>query len=319
MRPQTPPPTFHRPRVPAGPASDRPVVLLACVALVAVIGGAIYLLTTKSPAVHRTHRGRHGLAMDAASADRIPRQNRPPAARAGGRSHCRAGQQMAELLAELTRQRAGLDAWRPRAPRSSSSRPRPPPHPPPPPAPKPHAAMPMWRMRSGGTAEAHSHRVHAGAGRRKLPCVVETAINSEVEGISRPRSPPMSMTRPRDATSWCRKGVRSWAMIRAPPCSIGTHGSHHQLTLALPDGRSVDLGAPVTDQQGVAGLTGRVNHYWRLFGAVFIGGALRAACKRCKSAWLKPAAQPGGRRDQESGESGRDAASGSDARYPADD
>jgi type IV secretion system protein VirB10 len=49
------------------------------------------------------------------------------------------------------------------------------------------------------------------------------------------------------------------------------------LTLALPDGRSVDLGqAPVTDQQGVAGLTGRVNnHWWRLFGAVFIGGALR--------------------------------------------
>jgi type IV secretory pathway VirB10-like protein len=39
----------------------------------------------------------------------------------------------------------------------------------------------------------------------------------------------------------------------------------------------VDLGqAPVTDQHGVAGLTGRVNqHYWRLFGAVFIGGALR--------------------------------------------
>ena len=42
-------------------------------------------------------------------------------------------------------------------------------------------------------------------------------------------------------------------------------------------GRSVDLGhAPVTDQQGVAGLTGRVDqHYWRLFGAIFIGGALR--------------------------------------------
>ena len=48
------------------------------------------------------------------------------------------------------------------------------------------------------------------------------------------------------------------------------------LTLALPDGRSVDLGqAPVTDQQGGAGLTGRVNnHWWQLFGAVFIGGAL---------------------------------------------
>jgi type IV secretion system protein VirB10 len=32
------------------------------------------------------------------------------------------------------------------------------------------------------------------------------------------------------------------------------------LTLALPDGTSVDLGhAPVTDQQGVAGLTGKVD------------------------------------------------------------
>ena len=49
------------------------------------------------------------------------------------------------------------------------------------------------------------------------------------------------------------------------------------LTLALPDGRSVDLGqAPVTDQQGAAGLTGRVDNHWiRLFGAVFIGVALR--------------------------------------------
>src|SRR2546422_8742527 len=48
------------------------------------------------------------------------------------------------------------------------------------------------------------------------------------------------------------------------------------LTLALPDGRSVDLGqAPVTDQQGGAGLTGRVNNHWgQLFGEVFIGGAL---------------------------------------------
>ena len=49
------------------------------------------------------------------------------------------------------------------------------------------------------------------------------------------------------------------------------------LTLALPDGRTVDLGrAPVTDQQGVAGLTGDVNnHYVKLFGAVLIGGALK--------------------------------------------
>jgi len=49
------------------------------------------------------------------------------------------------------------------------------------------------------------------------------------------------------------------------------------LKLALPDGRTVDLGrAPVTDQQGVAGLTGDVNqHYGRLLAAVLIQGVLK--------------------------------------------
>jgi type IV secretion system protein VirB10 len=49
------------------------------------------------------------------------------------------------------------------------------------------------------------------------------------------------------------------------------------LTLVLPDGRSVELGnALITDQQGMAGLTGSVNiHWWRLIGAVFVSGALQ--------------------------------------------
>jgi type IV secretion system protein TrbI len=49
------------------------------------------------------------------------------------------------------------------------------------------------------------------------------------------------------------------------------------LTLTLPDGRVVDLGkAPVTDQEGVSGLVGDVDHhFWRMLGAVFIGGALK--------------------------------------------
>ena len=43
------------------------------------------------------------------------------------------------------------------------------------------------------------------------------------------------------------------------------------------DKTPIDLGsAPVTDQAGVNGLVSRVDqHYWRLLGAVFIGGALR--------------------------------------------
>jgi type IV secretion system protein VirB10 len=58
------------------------------------------------------------------------------------------------------------------------------------------------------------------------------------------------------------------------------------LTLSLPDGRTVDLGrSPVTDQQGVAGLTGEVDqHYWRLFGAVFIGGALKGGVTAMQTA-----------------------------------
>jgi type IV secretion system protein TrbI len=58
------------------------------------------------------------------------------------------------------------------------------------------------------------------------------------------------------------------------------------MTLSFPDGRSVDLGrAPVTDQQGVAGLTGDVDqHYWRLFSAVFIGGALKGGVTAMQTA-----------------------------------
>jgi type IV secretion system protein TrbI len=53
------------------------------------------------------------------------------------------------------------------------------------------------------------------------------------------------------------------------------------LSLSVPDGRSVDLGqAPATDQQGMAGLTGQIDqHYWRLFGAIFIGGVLRGGAQ----------------------------------------
>src|SRR5215813_10266364 len=48
------------------------------------------------------------------------------------------------------------------------------------------------------------------------------------------------------------------------------------LALTIND-RTYDLGqAPMMDQLGTNGLTGEVDqHYWRLFGAIFIGGALR--------------------------------------------
>ena len=49
------------------------------------------------------------------------------------------------------------------------------------------------------------------------------------------------------------------------------------LSLTLPSGHTVDLGhSPVTNYAGTSGLVSTVNQHWgRLFGAVFVGGALR--------------------------------------------
>ena len=115
-----------------------------------------------------------------------------------------------------------------------------------------------------------------GAG--KLPCVVETAMNSEVEGYFTAKV----STNVYDTATGRHLLVPQGSTIVGKDHSQDLlYGNERlpttSLTLTLPDGRSGDLGqAPVTDQQGVAGLTGRVDqHYWRLFGAIFIGGALR--------------------------------------------
>src|SRR3989441_8680163 len=115
-----------------------------------------------------------------------------------------------------------------------------------------------------------------GAG--KLPCVVETAMNSEVEGYFTAK---VSTNVYDTATGRHLLVPQGSTLLGHDQSSALLYGNERlptiSLTLALPDGRSVDLGhAPVTDQQGIAGLTGRVDqHFWRLFGAVFLGGALR--------------------------------------------
>jgi type IV secretory pathway VirB10-like protein len=115
-------------------------------------------------------------------------------------------------------------------------------------------------------------------GATKLPCVIETAINSDVEGYFTAK---VSANVYDTATGRHLLVPQGSTILGHDQSSALLYGNERlptiSLTLALPDGRSVDLGhAPVTDQQGVAGLTGKVDqHFWRLFGAVFIGGALR--------------------------------------------
>src|SRR5439155_15054787 len=112
-------------------------------------------------------------------------------------------------------------------------------------------------------------------GTTKLPCIVETAINSDVEGYLTARV----STNVYDTATGRHLLVPQGSTILGHDQSQQLlYGNERlptiSLTLTLPDGRSVDLGhAPITDQQGVAGLSGDVNNHWgRLFGAVFIGG-----------------------------------------------
>jgi len=123
-------------------------------------------------------------------------------------------------------------------------------------------------------------------GATTFPCVVETAINSDVEGHFTAKV----STNVYDTATGRHLLVPQGSTILAHDQSASLlYGNERlptiSLTLAFQDGRSVDLGhAPVTDQQGVAGLTGKVdNHYLRLFGAVFIGGALRGGMQALQS------------------------------------
>jgi type IV secretory pathway VirB10-like protein len=144
-------------------------------------------------------------------------------------------------------------------------------------APPPASAIPTYVLAPGAT---------------KLLCVIETVMNSDVEGYFTAKVienvydtatghhllvPQMSTILGHDQSSQLLYGNERMDTI--------------SLSLTLPDGRVVDLGrAPVTDQAGVAGLTGEVNnHYGRLVGAVFIGGALKGGMQAMQTSVMQAA------------------------------
>ena len=129
---------------------------------------------------------------------------------------------------------------------------------------------------SEGGPKASEYTLAPGA--TKLPCILETKIISDVEGYFTCR---VTTNVYDTATGRHLLVPQGSTVLGNDQANTLVYGSNRMdtvsLTLALPDGRTVDLGrAPVTDQQGVAGLTGDVNnHYVKLFGAVLIGGALK--------------------------------------------
>lgn len=120
-----------------------------------------------------------------------------------------------------------------------------------------------------------------------LPCQVETAIHSDVEGHF-----VATVTQ----TVWDTETGRH-ALVPAGSKVLGNTQSNKlvfgserldtvSLKLRLPSGRDVDLKrAPVTDEQGMAGLTGDINrHLMRIYGAVFLTGVLKGGTAAMQAA-----------------------------------
>jgi type IV secretory pathway VirB10-like protein len=110
-----------------------------------------------------------------------------------------------------------------------------------------------------------------------LPCVIQPLMNSDVPGHFTAKITQNIY----DTRTQQRLLVpQSATVIGHDKGEVLLYGNQRLPTFALTltiEDRAYELETmPVTDQLGTNGLTGEVdNHWWRLFGAVFIGGALR--------------------------------------------
>lgn len=201
--------------------------------------------------------------------------------------------ELARLRAMLAQMQAELDALKNRKPPVAT---------PPPPQPQPPKATPVPKVPTPMLFVHHELKDESAAltvptytlapGAGKLPCIVETAINSDVEGYFTAKI----STNVYDTATGRHLLVPQGSTILARDHSLDLlYGNERlpttSLTLTLPDSRTVDLGrAPVVDQQGISGLTGRVNqHYGRMLAAVLIGGALRGGVQAMQTAMASAA------------------------------
>jgi type IV secretory pathway VirB10-like protein len=257
------------------------VVLLAVLTMTVVLGGAIWLLTTKAwPFPMPTLDSTAWLAwMKQAQSYPAPPPEPPKPAAPVTDPNAALLAKLALLQAQLEEQRHAIEALKKRPygttvvqlQQGQAAKVTPPP--------KAHASMLFVAHEVQDPPPKPTAAEYTLApGATKLPCIIETAINSDVEGYFTAK---VSANVYDTATGRHLLVPQGSTVLGHDQSSTLLYGNEQlptiSLTLALPDGRSVDLGqAPVTDQHGIAGLTGRVNqHYWRLFGAVFIGGALR--------------------------------------------
>jgi hypothetical protein len=109
-----------------------------------------------------------------------------------------------------------------------------------------------------------------------IPCQVETILNSEIEGLFTVKTRGNLWDTVSGHQLLIPQGRRVVAKDESASLLLGNERiPTFSLSLEMPDGSSLDLGnAPIMDQSGTNGLTGKVdNHVWRLvWTSIFIGG-----------------------------------------------
>jgi type IV secretory pathway VirB10-like protein len=124
--------------------------------------------------------------------------------------------------------------------------------------------------------DPETHRLAAG---QKLPCTVETSVNSDVTDsyfTAKVRNDIYDTD-----TGYALLVPQGSTIVGKYHSSQLLYGNERlpttSLRLAILNRDAVEIGdAPVVDQKGQAGLVSRVDqHYWRLFSAVVIMGVLR--------------------------------------------
>jgi type IV secretory pathway VirB10-like protein len=134
-----------------------------------------------------------------------------------------------------------------------------------------------------------------------IPCAVETAMNSDTGDIT--FVAVVTSTVYDTETGRHPLILQSSKIVGEGQGSQLLYGNERLRTVSLTLSRRHDkipiaLGeAPITDQAGMNGLVSRVDqHFWRLVGAVFIGGALRGGTQAVQTAiaGTGPVGQVGG-------------------------
>jgi type IV secretory pathway VirB10-like protein len=210
-------------------------------------------------------------------------------------------EELARLRAQLDEQQRLLEELKRRPVTQVAAAPAKPPAPQPKP-PERHKPSPMLFVQHAVKEEERpSEPTYTIMPGYFIPCAVETAMNSDTGDIT--FVAVVTSTVYDTETGRYPLILQQSKIVGAGQGSQLLYGNERLRTVSLSlsrrqDKTPIDLGeAPISDQAGMNGLVSRVDqHFWRLVGAVFIGGALRGGTQAVQTAiaGTGPVGQVGG-------------------------